>query len=116
MLCAERRPLQWQKAPGASEALRSAQRNSGTHLGLLHIAGIVALGFAAGLASPWIYPAAASMKVGTLTLVGVIGALVGGVSGGLLWRGSGGRFHPLALILTVGCALFGLWLYLYVRG
>jgi hypothetical protein len=54
--------------------------------------------------------------LGTLTLVGVIGALVGGVSGGLMWRGHGGRFHPLALILTVGGALFGLWSYLYVRG
>jgi hypothetical protein len=51
-----------------------------------------------------------------LTLVGVISALVGGVSAGLLWRGHGGRFHPLALIVTVACALFGLWLYLYVRG
>jgi uncharacterized membrane protein YeaQ/YmgE (transglycosylase-associated protein family) len=85
-------------------------------LGLLHIASIIALGLAAGAASPWIYPAAASMTFGTLTLVGVLGALVGGVSGGLLWRGSGGRFHPLAFILTVACALFGLWLYLYVKG
>jgi uncharacterized membrane protein YeaQ/YmgE (transglycosylase-associated protein family) len=85
-------------------------------LGLLHIAGIVMLGLVAGATSPWIYPAAATMKFSTLTLVAVIGALVGGVSGGLMWRGHGGRFHPLALILTVGCALFGLWLYLYVRG
>lgn len=85
-------------------------------MGLLHIVGIVVLGFAAGAASPWIYPAAASMRFGTLTLVGVISALVGGVSAGLLWRGHGGRFHPLALIVTVACALFGLWLYLYVRG
>jgi len=84
-------------------------------VGLLHIAGIVVLGFAAGAAAPWIYPAATSMNFGTLTLVGVVGALLGGVSGGLLWRGHGGRFHPLALILTVACALFGLWLYLYVR-
>ena len=85
-------------------------------MGLLHLAGIVVLGLAAGAASPWIYPAAASMKFGTLTLDGVLGALVGGVSCGLLWRGYGGRFHPLAFILTVACALFGLWLYLYVRG
>ena len=85
-------------------------------MGLLHIVGIFVLGLAAGAASPWIYPAAAGVKFGTLTLVGVIGALVGGVSGGLLFRGHGGRFHPIALILTVASALFGLWLYLYVRG
>jgi hypothetical protein len=94
-----------------------AEPNGTRHaLGLLHIAGIVVLGLAAGAASPWIYPAAAGMKFGTLSLVAVLGALAGGVSGGLLWRGHGGRFHPLALVLTVACALFGLWLYLYVKG
>ena len=84
-------------------------------MGVLHIIGMVVLGLVAGVLARWIYPAAMATAAGTLTLLAVIGSLVGGVGGGLLWRAPGGRFHPAGWMLAAVCAFFVVWLYVYVR-
>ena len=46
------------------------------------------------------------------TLLGVVGSLVGGVIGGLLWKSPDGKFHPAGWFLSIVGAMIVLWGYL----
>ena len=78
---------------------------------------MIIVGFIVGLLARWLYPGAIPMGFWGTALVGIIGSLVGGVIGGILFRRPGGGFHPAGLILSIIGALVVLWIYLrYVAG
>jgi uncharacterized membrane protein YeaQ/YmgE (transglycosylase-associated protein family) len=79
---------------------------------LLHIVWMIIVGFVVGVLARWIYPGTVAMGFWATSLVGVVGSLIGGVIGGLVWRSPDGRFHPAGWTLSVIGALFVLWLYL----
>ena len=81
-------------------------------MGLMHIVWMIIVGFIVGVIARFIYPGAIAMGFWATALVGIIGSLVGGVIGGLIWRSPDGKFHPAGWILSVIGALIVLWLYL----
>lgn len=81
-------------------------------MGLLHIIWMIIVGFIVGVLARWFYPGAVTMGFWATAAVGIIGSLVGGVIGGLLWRAPDGKFHPAGFILSIIGALIVLWLYL----
>jgi uncharacterized membrane protein YeaQ/YmgE (transglycosylase-associated protein family) len=81
-------------------------------MGILHLIWMVIVGFIVGALARWIYPGAINMGFWATALLGVIGSLVGGVIGGILWRSPDGKFHPAGWILSLVGALIVLWLYL----
>ena len=81
-------------------------------MGLLHIIWMIIVGFIVGVLARWFYPGAVTMGFWATAAVGIIGSLVGGVIGGLLWRSPDGKFHPAGFILSIIGALIVLWLYL----
>jgi uncharacterized membrane protein YeaQ/YmgE (transglycosylase-associated protein family) len=81
-------------------------------MGILHLIWMVIVGFIVGALARWIYPSAINMGFWATALLGVIGSLVGGVIGGILWRSPDGKFHPAGWILSLVGALIVLWLYL----
>lgn len=81
-------------------------------MGLLHIIWMIIVGFIIGILARWFYPGAVVMGFWATAAVGIIGSLVGGVIGGLLWRSPDGKFHPAGFILSIIGALIVLWLYL----
>ena len=72
-------------------------------MGILHLIWMVIVGFIVG---------AINMGFWATALLGIIGSLVGGVIGGILWRSPDGKFHPAGWILSLVGALIVLWLYL----
>jgi uncharacterized membrane protein YeaQ/YmgE (transglycosylase-associated protein family) len=81
-------------------------------MGIMHLVWMIIVGFIVGVLARWIYPGAVSMGFWATAIVGIIGSLVGGVIGGLIWRSPDGRFHPGGLILSLVGALIVLWIYL----
>ena len=81
-------------------------------MGILHIVWMIVVGFIVGALARWIYPGTIPMGFWATALVGIIGSLVGGVIGGVLWRSPDGKFHPAGWILSTLGALVVLWLYL----
>ena len=81
-------------------------------MGILHIISMIIVGFIVGALARWLYPGAVSMGFWATALVGIIGSLVGGAIGGVLWRSPDGKFHPAGWVLSVVGALLVLWLYL----
>ncbi|HJU21661.1 MAG TPA: GlsB/YeaQ/YmgE family stress response membrane protein, partial [Casimicrobiaceae bacterium] len=79
-------------------------------VGLLHIIWMIIVGFIVGVLARWFYPGAVTMGFWATAAVGIIGSLVGGVIGGLLWRSPDGKFHPAGFILSIIGALIVLWL------
>lgn len=80
-------------------------------MGILHILSMIVVGFIVGALARWIYPGAVSMSVAATTVVGIIGSLVGGVIGGLMWKSADGRFHPAGWLLSIVGAVFVLLVY-----
>jgi uncharacterized membrane protein YeaQ/YmgE (transglycosylase-associated protein family) len=81
-------------------------------MGILHIIWMIIVGFIVGALARWIYPGAVTLGFWATALIGVIGSLVGGVIGSVLWRSPDGKFHPAGWILSVVGALLVLWIYL----
>lgn len=81
-------------------------------MGILHLIWMVIVGFIVGALARWVYPGAINMGFWATALLGIIGSLVGGVIGGILWRSPDGKFHPAGWILSLVGALIVLWLYL----
>ena len=81
-------------------------------MGLLHIIWMIIVGFIVGVIARFVYPGAIAMGFWATAAVGIIGSLVGGVIGGLIWRAPDGKFHPAGFILSIIGALIVLWLYL----
>jgi uncharacterized membrane protein YeaQ/YmgE (transglycosylase-associated protein family) len=82
------------------------------HVGLLHIIGMIIVGFIVGWLAQAFYPGAQSMGFWATAAIGIIGSLVGGLIGGFVWRAPDGKFHPAGFVLSIVGALVVLWLYL----
>jgi uncharacterized membrane protein YeaQ/YmgE (transglycosylase-associated protein family) len=81
-------------------------------VGVFSIIWMIVVGFIVGALARWLYPGAINMGFWATAVVGIIGSLVGGVIGGLMWKSPDGRVHPAGWILSIVGALLGLWLYL----
>ncbi len=81
-------------------------------MGIIHILWMIIVGFIVGVVARFVYPGAIDLGFWATSVVGIIGSLVGGVIGGLIWRSADGKFHPAGFILSVVGALVVLWLYL----
>lgn len=81
-------------------------------MGLFHVISIIVVGFIVGIIARFVYPGAVNLGFWVTSVVGIIGSLVGGVIGGLVFRSPGGKFHPAGWFLSVVGALLVLWIYL----
>ena len=81
-------------------------------MGLFHIISMIIVGFIVGVIARFIYPGAVHLGFWMTSIIGIIGSLVGGVIGGLVFRSSDGRFHPAGWFLSIVGALLVLWVYL----
>jgi uncharacterized membrane protein YeaQ/YmgE (transglycosylase-associated protein family) len=46
------------------------------------------------------------------SVLGIVGSIVGGFVGSLIWKSPDGKFHPAGWILSILGALLVLWAYL----
>ena len=81
-------------------------------MGLFHIISMIIVGFIVGIIARFVYPGAVDLGFWLTSLIGIIGSLVGGVIGGLVFRSPDGTFHPAGWFLSVVGALLVLWIYL----
>ena len=81
-------------------------------MGIIHIVWMIIVGFIVGVVARFVYPGAIELGFWATSVVGIIGSLVGGVIGGLIWRSADGKFHPAGFILSVVGALVVIWVYL----
>ena len=85
-------------------------------MGLIHIVWMIIVGFIVGVIARWIYPGAIGLGFWATSVVGIIGSLVGGIIGAVLWRSPDRKIHPAGFFLSVVGALVVLWLYLtYIK-
>jgi uncharacterized membrane protein YeaQ/YmgE (transglycosylase-associated protein family) len=82
-------------------------------MGVMSVIWMIIVGFIVGVLARWIYPGQIPMGFWGTALVGIIGSLIGGVIGGMLFRSPDGRFHPAGIILSIVGALVVLWVYLH---
>jgi uncharacterized membrane protein YeaQ/YmgE (transglycosylase-associated protein family) len=73
---------------------------------------MIIVGFIVGIIARFVYPGAVDLGFWLTSLIGIIGSLVGGVIGGLVFRSPDGTFHPAGWFLSVVGALLVLWIYL----
>ena len=81
-------------------------------MGLMSLIWMIIVGFIVGVLARWLYPGTITLGFWATAVVGIIGSLVGGVIGSVLWRSPDGKFHPAGWILSVVGALLVLWIYL----
>ena len=78
-------------------------------MGIMSIIWMIVVGFIVGVLARWFYPGAIGMGFWMTTLLGIVGSLVGGVIGGLIFRSPDGKFHPAGWIMSIVGALIVLW-------
>ena len=83
-------------------------------MGILSIIGFIIVGFIVGVLARFFYPGAINMGFWMTAMLGIGGALVGGVMTSLLWRSGDGKFHRAGLIFSILGAMALIWLYLNV--
>jgi uncharacterized membrane protein YeaQ/YmgE (transglycosylase-associated protein family) len=81
-------------------------------VGLFHIISMIIVGFIVGVIARFLYPGAVNLGFWATSVIGIVGSLVGGVIGGLVFRSPEGRFHPAGWFLSIVGALLVLWVYL----
>ena len=81
-------------------------------MGILHIIGMIIVGFIVGLLARFFYPGAVPMGFWMTVALGIGGSLVGGIVSSLIWRSPDGKFHPAGWFLSLIGALVLLWAYL----
>ena len=81
-------------------------------MGLFHIISMIIVGFIVGFIAEALYPGAQHLGFWKAAIIGIVGSLVGGVIGGMVFRSSDGKFHPAGWFLSVVGALLVLWVYL----
>ena len=85
-------------------------------MGFMSIVWMIIVGFIVGVLARFIYPGAIPMGFWMTTLLGIGGALVGGVISSIFFRSADGRFHPAGWIMSIAGALILLYAYLnFVR-
>jgi uncharacterized membrane protein YeaQ/YmgE (transglycosylase-associated protein family) len=91
---------------------RAARLPKESRMGLMSLIWMIIVGFVVGVLARWLYPGTVALGFWATAIVGIVGSLVGGVIGALIWRSTDGRFHPAGLVLSVVGALAVLWIYL----
>ncbi|HEV2220286.1 MAG TPA: GlsB/YeaQ/YmgE family stress response membrane protein [Casimicrobiaceae bacterium] len=81
-------------------------------MGLFHIVTMIIVGFIVGFIAELLYPGAQHLGFWKAAIIGILGSLVGGVIGGLVFRSPDGKFHPAGWFLSIVGALLVLWVYL----
>ncbi|MHB8494881.1 MAG: GlsB/YeaQ/YmgE family stress response membrane protein [Casimicrobiaceae bacterium] len=81
-------------------------------MGLFHIIAMIIVGFIVGFIAEVLYPGAQHLGFWKAAIIGIVGSLVGGVIGGLVFRSPDGKFHPAGWFLSIIGALLVLWVYL----
>ncbi|MHB8725548.1 MAG: GlsB/YeaQ/YmgE family stress response membrane protein [Casimicrobiaceae bacterium] len=81
-------------------------------VGLFHIIAMIIVGFIVGFIAEVLYPGAQHLGFWKAAIIGIVGSLVGGVIGGLVFRSPDGKFHPAGWFLSIIGALLVLWVYL----
>lgn len=80
-------------------------------MGIMGIIWTVIVGLIVGAIARWIMPGVQSMGWILTSLLGIGGAIVGGVISSLIWKTPDGRFHPAGWIMSIIGALILLWAY-----
>jgi uncharacterized membrane protein YeaQ/YmgE (transglycosylase-associated protein family) len=81
-------------------------------MGIMHIIGMIIVGFIVGLLARFFYPGAVPMGFWMTVALGIGGSLVGGIISNLFWKSPDGTFHPAGWVLSLIGALILLWAYL----
>ena len=81
---------------------------------ILGIIGMIIVGFIVGVLARFFYPGAVEMSFWMTVLLGIGGALVGGVLTSLLWKTTDGKFHRAGFVMSIIGALILIWGYLNV--
>lgn len=81
-------------------------------MGIFSIIGMIIVGFIVGVLARFVYPGAVGLGFWMTSLLGIGGALVGGVLSSLIWRSPDGKFHPAGWFMSIIGALILLWGYL----
>ncbi len=81
-------------------------------MGIMHIIGMIIVGFIVGLLARFVYPGPVPMGFWMTVAIGIGGSLVGGIVSSLLWRSADGKFHPAGWFLSLIGALVLLWAYI----
>ncbi|MGE5089758.1 MAG: GlsB/YeaQ/YmgE family stress response membrane protein [Candidatus Levyibacteriota bacterium] len=81
-------------------------------MGIFHIISMIIVGFIVGFIAEMLYPGAQHLGFWKAAIIGILGSLVGGVIGGLVFRSPDGKFHPAGWFLSIVGALLVLWIYL----
>lgn len=81
-------------------------------MGIMHIVGMIIVGFIVGLLARFFYPGAVPMGFWMTVALGIGGSLVGGIISSLIWKSPDGTFHPAGWVLSLIGALILLWAYL----
>ncbi len=85
-------------------------------MGCLHGIWYVIVGFISGLVARAIMPGSNRMGIIATTGLGIVGSLVGGFLGGLIWKPKeGSKFHPAGFFLSVVGALLVLFIWQRIR-
>jgi len=81
---------------------------------MLHIIWSIIIGFIVGLCARALLPGAQHLGFVMTTVLGIVGAIVGGFVGRLINRPSAdAKFHPAGFFMSLICAI--ILLYLYTR-
>jgi len=81
-------------------------------MGIMHIIGMIIVGFIIGVLARFFYPGAVPMGFWLTVALGIGGSLVGGIVSSLIFKSPDGKFHPAGWFLSLIGALVLLWAYL----
>ena len=81
-------------------------------MGIMHIIGMIIVGFIIGVLARFFYPGAVPMGFWLTVALGIGGSLVGGIVSSLIFKSPDGKFHPAGWFLSLIGALVLLWVYL----
>ena len=81
-------------------------------MGIMGIIWTIIVGLIVGAIARWIMPGTQNMSWIMTSILGIVGSIVGGFVGSLIWKSPDGSFHPAGWILSILGALLVLWAYL----
>jgi len=81
-------------------------------VGVMGLIKMIIVGLIVGAIARWIMPGAQTMGWIMTTLIGIGGAVVGGLISSVIWRSPDGGFHTAGWLMSIGGALIVLWGYL----
>lgn len=82
----------------------------------MNVIAFIIIGLLAGLIARALVPGRQPMGILATTLLGIVGSLVGGLVGTVIWQRNQGEFSPGGLILSVAGAVVALLILGAIRG